>query len=67
MSRLWDNRVPKTQAIGIHGTIFYELPEKRKYYPTLKDEDAMNPNGTRLRKDGAYSEELLRRARDEGE
>ncbi|HEY5957837.1 MAG TPA: hypothetical protein VIV60_14845 [Polyangiaceae bacterium] len=50
LTRLWDNRVPKTQAMGIHATIFYDLPDKRQYYPTLRDEDAINPDGTRLRK-----------------
>lgn len=55
LTRLWDNRVPKTQAMGIHGIIFYNLPDKRQYYPTHKDEEAINPDGTRLRRDGAYS------------
>jgi hypothetical protein len=55
LTRLWDNRVPKTQAMGIHGVIFCKLPDKRQYYPTLKDEEAINPDGTRLRRDGAYS------------
>lgn len=50
LARLWANRVPKTQASGIHGTIFFGLSEKRKYYPTLRDEEAVNPDGTRLRR-----------------
>lgn len=41
--------MPKTRVQGIHGTLFYELPGKRKYYPTLRDEEAMNPDGSRLR------------------
>jgi len=49
LSRLWTNRVPKSESRGIHGIIFYELEEKRAYYPTLKDEEAANPNGTLLR------------------
>ena len=49
LDRLWTSRVPKTEAIGIHGTIFYGLEHKRAYYPTLRDEEAINPNGSRLR------------------
>ena len=49
LNRLWANRIPKAQAIGIHGTYFCGLPNKRQYYPTLKDEEAVNPDGTRLR------------------
>lgn len=50
LARLWLNRVPKALAMGIHGTLFYELPEKRGYYPSRKDEEAVNPDGTRLRR-----------------
>jgi hypothetical protein len=48
-SKIWERRIPKKDAQGIHGTIFYGLPEKKQYYPTRKDEEAINPNGTRLR------------------
>jgi hypothetical protein len=47
--RLWPRRVPKAEVNGIHGTIFYELAHKRQYYPTLRDEEAVNPDGTPLR------------------
>jgi hypothetical protein len=46
---IWQRRVPKASVMGIHGTLFYELPEKKPYYPTLKDEEAVNPGGSRLR------------------
>lgn len=49
LQRLWKNRVPKNETRGIHGTIFYGLEHKRAYYPTLKDEEARNPNGSKLR------------------
>ena len=48
--RLWRRRIPKSQAVGIHGILFYQLEEKREFYPTLKDEEAVNPDGTRLRR-----------------
>ncbi len=46
---IWSNRLPKNQAMGIHGMLFYQLYNKRQYYPTLRDEEAINPNGSRLR------------------
>jgi hypothetical protein len=46
---LWGRRVPKGQAMGIHGLLFYDLEEKKPFYPTRRDEDAENPGGYRLR------------------
>ena len=37
--RLWNSRIDKKQVNGIHGTLFYGLEEKRKYYPTKKESD----------------------------
>ncbi len=48
-NRIWKRRIPKPDAMGIHGILFYELDHKKQYYPTRKDEEASNPNGTRLR------------------
>ena len=47
--RIWKRRLPKAQANGIHGLLFYELEEKKQYYPTRKDEEAVNPDGSQLR------------------
>lgn len=47
--RIWGRRVKKIDALGIHGIIFYQLEEKKVYYPTRRDEDACNPGGSRLR------------------
>jgi len=46
---LWSRRLPKALAQGINGLLFYELESKKPYYPTRKDEEAVNPNGSRLR------------------
>jgi hypothetical protein len=46
---IWTRRMKKSQAQGIHGTIFYELDWKKAYYPTRLDEEAVNPNGSKLR------------------
>jgi hypothetical protein len=48
-SRIWTRRLPKREAMGIHGTLFCELDHKQQYYPTRRDEEAINPDGTRLR------------------
>jgi hypothetical protein len=45
----WERRIPKTKANGIHGTLFYEFDFKKTYYPTRKDEEAVNSDGSRLR------------------
>ncbi|HKB91971.1 MAG TPA: hypothetical protein VKC60_15755 [Opitutaceae bacterium] len=46
---MWKRRVAKRKAHGIHGLLFYELPGKKVYYPTRRDEDARNPGGSKLR------------------
>jgi hypothetical protein len=49
LAALWTRRIPKREAFGIHGTLFYEHEHKKIYYPTRRDEDAQNPDGTPLR------------------
>lgn len=46
---IWKRRIPKRDVMGIHGTLFYELDHKMQYYPTRKDEEAINPDSTSLR------------------
>ena len=46
---IWSRRLAKHEVQGIHGLLFYELEKKKIYYPTRKDEEAINPNGSRLR------------------
>jgi hypothetical protein len=46
---IWQRRVKKSDVQGIHGIIFYELEVKKVYYPTRRDDEAINPNGSRLR------------------
>jgi hypothetical protein len=46
---IWTRRLPKPEVIGIHGTLFYELDHKSVYYPTRRDEEALNPNAGPLR------------------
>lgn len=49
LKALWTRRVAKSQVMGIHGQLFYELDEKKQFYPTRRDEEAENPGGYRLR------------------
>ena len=43
MENLWKRPVRKSEANGIHGIIFYQLEIKKQFYPTRKDEEAVNP------------------------
>jgi hypothetical protein len=49
LSRIWQRRVRKSDAVGIHGLLFYDLEHKKQYYRTRSDEEAENPDGTKLR------------------
>ena len=49
LAMLWTRRIRKSEAHGIHGTLFYEHERKKAYYPTRRDEEAANPGGSRLR------------------
>jgi hypothetical protein len=46
---IFKRRVAKKDAMGIHDLLFYELKPKKVYYPTRRDEEAVNPDGSRLR------------------
>jgi len=48
-NNIWRRRIPKCEAMGIHGLLFYELEVKKQYYPTRRDEEAINPSGSKLR------------------
>lgn len=36
---MWKRPVNKKNAQGIHGTLFYQLIEKKRYYPTKKESE----------------------------
>lgn len=48
-NNIWKRRIRKRDVVGIHGIIFYELDGKNIYYPTRRDDEAINPDGSRLR------------------
>ena len=39
LARLWKRRLNKSEVQGIHGTLFYQLPEKKPFYPNRKEQD----------------------------
>lgn len=41
--KLWTRPVDKKNAQGIHGTIFYQLALKKKFYPNRRDSDLRRP------------------------
>jgi len=48
-ANIWKRRIAKAKAKGINGTLYYGLERKKVYYPGRRDEEAVNPDGTRLR------------------
>lgn len=49
LNNIWRRRIPKINVNGIHGVLFYQNEHKKAYYPTRRDEEAVNPDGTPLR------------------
>ena len=43
--RLWKNRIEKRDLEGIHGTLFFELDHKKKFYPTKKSSEMVTALG----------------------
>ena len=37
-------RVPKQDAMGVHGTLFFNLPKRRKFFPNKREDDLDKPN-----------------------
>jgi hypothetical protein len=36
---IWQHRIEKKNVTGIHGTLFYELKTKKRFYPTKHETD----------------------------
>jgi len=43
LGRLWERPIRKQDALGIHGTLFYQLERYKTYY-RAKREDAVDPS-----------------------
>jgi len=37
VAKIWQRPVEKKSVVGIHGTLFYEMPYKKKFYPTKRE------------------------------
>lgn len=48
-NEIWKRPIKKRDANGIHGIIFYQLNNKKQFYPSRKDDEAVNPDGSLLR------------------
>lgn len=47
LSLVWQRKVKKEDVKGIHGTIFYQLYWKKKFYPTKNDQEMVVALGQR--------------------
>jgi hypothetical protein len=39
LNPVWQREIKKPDVIGIHGTLFYQLYWKKKFYPTKNDQE----------------------------
>jgi hypothetical protein len=46
--RLWSKPVAKSIANGIHGTLYYQMPEKKAYFPTKKEAELVQLGTNRV-------------------
>jgi len=44
LTPVWKNRVEKEDIIGLHGTLFFEMKFKKKYYPNKRESDLDDPD-----------------------
>jgi hypothetical protein len=49
LGRASKRRREKRTIVGLLGTLFYQLEKKKQFYRTRRDEEAANPDGSRLR------------------
>jgi hypothetical protein len=43
MEAIWQRPILKKEAVGIHGTLFFQFESRRKYFPETKREKDWNP------------------------
>lgn len=39
---LWKQKLSKPSVVGVHGTLFFELPQKKEFYPNKREADLEN-------------------------
>ncbi len=40
---VWSRLIKKPEVVGIHGTLFYELDQKKQFYPSKSEHDVAGP------------------------
>jgi len=43
LDKVWTRSVKKPDVVGIHGTLFYELDKKKRFYPSKSERDVAGP------------------------
>lgn len=43
LEEVWTRPVRKPDVIGVHGTLFYELEQKKRFYPSKSESDVAGP------------------------
>jgi len=43
LGRVWARLVRKPDVVGVHGTLFYELDRKKRFYPSKSERDVAEP------------------------
>jgi hypothetical protein len=43
LKKVWARPVRKPDVVGIHGTLFYELDHKKRFYPSKSESDVAGP------------------------
>lgn len=44
LEKVWARPVRKPDVVGIHGTLFYELDRKKRFYPSKSERDVAGPS-----------------------
>jgi hypothetical protein len=44
VQRATTQRIQKKKAMGIDGTLFFGMPQRRKYFPNKRDDDIKKPD-----------------------
>ena len=36
---IWEQRIDKREIVGLHGTLFYQMESRKKFYPNKREAD----------------------------
>jgi hypothetical protein len=65
MMNLWERPIRKQDAMGIHGTIFYEFAHKRHHFPTTRREQDWAPSSINAAQRAMYAAAKLKGSSDD--